>query len=125
MGQSGHDAVTPLEAAREYVRRGWCVVPIPYKQKGAVIQAWEQLRLTDEELPQYFDQPANIGIALGEPSHWLVDVDLDCPEAIELADQFYQLRRPSLVGEVSYVRIAGITLKGRKPSSIETRSATG
>ena len=88
MGQSGHDAVTPLEAAREYVRRGWCVVPIPYKQKGAVIQAWEQLRLTDEELPQYFDQPANIGIALGEPSHWLVDVDLDCPEAVELADQF-------------------------------------
>ncbi len=88
MGQSGHDAVTPLEAAREYVRRGWCIVPIPYKQKGAVIQAWEQLRLTDQELPQYFDQPANIGIAVGEPSQWLVDVDLDCPEAIELADQF-------------------------------------
>jgi len=103
MGQSGHDTVTPLEAAREYVRRGWCVVPIPYKQKGAVIKGWEQLRLTDEELPQYFDQPANIGIAVGEPSHWLVDVDLDCPEAIELADQFLP-PTPTMTGRLGKLR---------------------
>ncbi|MCA9091241.1 MAG: bifunctional DNA primase/polymerase [Planctomycetaceae bacterium] len=88
MGQAGRDAVTPLEAAREYVRRGWCVVPIPFKQKKAVIKGWEQLRLTEADLPQYFDQPANIGIILGEPSGWLVDVDLDCPEAIDLAEQY-------------------------------------
>lgn len=88
MAQAGRDAVTPLDAAREYVRRGWCVVPIPFKQKRAVIKGWEQLRLTDNDLPLYFDQPANIGIILGEPSNWLVDVDLDCPEAIELAEQY-------------------------------------
>ncbi len=103
MGQSSHDIVTPLEAAREYVRRGWCVVPIPYKQKGAVIKGWEQLRLTDKELPEYFDQPANIGIALGEPSHWLVDVDLDCPEAIELADQFLP-PTPAITGRLGKLR---------------------
>jgi len=91
MAQAGRDAVTPLDAAREYVRRGWCVVPIPFKQKRAVIKGWEQLRLTDDELPDYFDQPANIGIILGEPSNWLVDVDLDCPEAIELAKQYLPL----------------------------------
>src|SRR5688572_27533208 len=88
MAQAGRGAVTPLEAAREYVRRGWCVVPIPFKQKRAVIKGWEQLRLTDDDLPAYFDQPANIGIILGEPSNWLIDVDLDCPEAIELAEQY-------------------------------------
>ncbi|GIX04921.1 MAG: hypothetical protein KatS3mg114_0790 [Planctomycetaceae bacterium] len=88
MGQAGHDAVTPLDAAREYVRRGWCVLPIPFKKKKTLQTGWRKLRLTEEELPKYFDQPANVGIALGEPSHWLVDVDLDCPEAIEMADQF-------------------------------------
>ncbi|MFV0441969.1 MAG: bifunctional DNA primase/polymerase, partial [Planctomycetaceae bacterium] len=88
MGQAGHDAVTPLDAACEYVRRGWCVLPIPFKKKKTLQTGWRKLRLTEEELPQYFDQPANVGIALGEPSNWLVDVDLDCPEAIELADQF-------------------------------------
>jgi hypothetical protein len=88
MGQPAHVAVTPLEAAREYVRRGWCVVPIPYKRKRAVLDDWTNLRLTEADLPQYFDQPANIGIILGEPSGWLIDVDLDCPEAIDLAGQY-------------------------------------
>ena len=29
-----------------------------------------------------------IGVLLGEPSGWLVDVDLDCPEAREAAERF-------------------------------------
>ncbi|WP_417849396.1 bifunctional DNA primase/polymerase [Thalassoglobus sp.] len=88
MVQPGHDTPTPLEAAHEYVRRGWSVVPIPYKQKGAVIKGWEQFRLTDEDLADYFDQPANIGIILGDASRCLVDVDLDCAEAIEIASKY-------------------------------------
>lgn len=78
----------PLDAAREYVRRGWSVVPIPFKQKRALRKGWRSLRLTEDELPAIFGQPANIGLILGEPSGWLVDVDLDCPEAIELADEY-------------------------------------
>ncbi|QDU39692.1 hypothetical protein Mal4_40380 [Maioricimonas rarisocia] len=81
-------APSVLDAARDYVRRGWRVVPIPFKQKRPVIKEWKQLCLTEDDLPEYFDQPANVGIILGEPSHWLVDVDLDCPEAIELARQY-------------------------------------
>ena len=65
MDQVGHDAVTPLDAAREYVRRGWCVVPIPYKQKRPVIKEWEQLRLREADLTEYFNQPANLGLILG------------------------------------------------------------
>lgn len=88
MGQSGDDAATPLEAAREYVRRGWCVVPIPYKQKRPLLKEWEQLRLMDADLAAYFDQPANIGLILGAPSGGLVDVDLDCVEARAIAANY-------------------------------------
>ena len=79
---------TPLEAAREYVRRGWNVVPVPFKQKRPVLKEWEQLRLGENDLGQYFDQPANIGLILGEPSGWLVDVDLDCSEARAIAANY-------------------------------------
>ncbi|MBL8810615.1 MAG: bifunctional DNA primase/polymerase [Planctomycetaceae bacterium] len=78
----------PLEAARDYVRRGWSVVPVPFKQKRPVLKEWEQLRLAENDLDQYFDQPANIGLILGEPSGWLVDVDLDCVEARAIAAKF-------------------------------------
>lgn len=74
---------TPLDAARDYVRRGWSVVPVPFKRKRPVLKGWEQLRLTEADLEQYFDQPANIGLILGEPSGWLVDVD--CVEARAIA----------------------------------------
>ncbi len=79
---------TPLEAARNYVRRGWSVVPVPFKQKRPVLKEWEQLRLGENDLDQYFDQPANIGLVLGEPSGWLVDVDLDCVEARAIAANY-------------------------------------
>ncbi len=95
--------VIPLEAAREYVRRGWRVVPIPFKQKGAKIDDWGKMALTEVELPAYFDQPANIGLILGEPSGWLVDVDLDCPEAIEIAEQ-YLPPTPAVTGRPSKPR---------------------
>lgn len=88
MGATAAESVTPLEAARAYVRRGWCVVPIPYKSKRAVYKEWEQLRLTESELDKYFDQPANIGLILGAPSGGLVDVDLDCTEARAIANKY-------------------------------------
>ena len=95
--------VSPLEAAREYVRRGWRVVPIPFKRKGAKIDDWGKMTLTEADLPAYFDQPANIGLILGEPSGWLVDVDLDCPEAIEIAEQ-YLPPTPAVTGRPSKPR---------------------
>jgi hypothetical protein len=135
MGQSGHDPVTPLHAAREYVRRGWCVVPIPFKQKRALRKGWQNLRLTADQLPEYFDQPANIGLILGEPSGWLVDVDLDCPEAIELADE-YLPPTPAITGRPGKLRshrwyYAGgaVTKKHTDPVSrkmiVELRSTGG
>ncbi len=79
---------TLLDAARSYTARGYRVVPIPVRSKAPVLTAWQSLRLTEAELPQHFNCVGNIGLLLGEPSGWLVDVDLDCPEAIELAPRF-------------------------------------
>jgi putative DNA primase/helicase len=80
--------VSALELAREYVARGWRVVPIPHRSKNPGFDGWQTLRLSVDELPSRFNgHPQNIGVLLGEPSD-LVDVDLDCAEAINLAPLF-------------------------------------
>ncbi|MEZ6092487.1 MAG: hypothetical protein R3C05_31665 [Pirellulaceae bacterium] len=49
--------------------------------------------------PDVFPDNCNVGI-IAEPSGWLVDVDLDCPEALELADQ-YLPPTPAITGRPS------------------------
>ncbi len=92
-----------LDAARKYLRRGWMPVYVPLGTKGPTRKGWRKLRLTQEDLPKHFDRSGNIGIVLGEASHNLVDVDLDCPEAIELADQ-YLPATPAVTGRPSAQR---------------------
>jgi hypothetical protein len=47
------------------------------------------LRLRADQLDDYFNgRPQNVGILLGKPSGWVVDVDLDAPEAVELGPRF-------------------------------------
>jgi hypothetical protein len=86
-----------LSAARSYTARGLFVVPIPAGSKGCRLRGWQNLRLTDVDLPSAFRAGSNIGVLLGEPSGWLVDVDLDCDEAVELAQQFLP-PTPSITG---------------------------
>lgn len=80
-----------LEAARWYLGRGYAPIPIPAGSKVPVLKGWQALRLAEDELPRHFNgapTSGNIGLLLGEPSGWLVDVDLDCEEAISLAGQY-------------------------------------
>lgn len=77
-----------LEAARWYLSRGYRPVPLPAGEKAPRLRGWTKLRLDDADLPRHFNGTGNIGLLLGEPSGWLVDVDLDCPEAVDLAPQF-------------------------------------
>ena len=77
-----------LEAAVAYTRRGWRVVPIPHRSKKITAKRWQQWRLDEDALPEHFSGPRNVGVLLGEPSNWLVDVDLDHPRAVELADEY-------------------------------------
>ena len=75
-------------AARMYLQRGMMPVPVPLRQKGPRLKGWQNLRLHQSEITKYFCGKCNIGILLGSPSDNLVDVDLDCDEAIEFADRF-------------------------------------
>jgi hypothetical protein len=77
-----------LDAARWYLARGYAPIPVPAGTKVPVLKGWTDLRLSDADLPQHFNGTGNIGVLLGEPSGWLVDVDLDCEEAVALAPAF-------------------------------------
>ena len=75
--------------AKRYAQRGFAVVPIPEGRKRPVIPSWQTLRIRSEDLNEYFNgRLQNVGILLGEPSGWVVDVDLDAPEAVELGPLF-------------------------------------
>ena len=76
------------ERARKYIDWGWCLVPIPSKEKAPRIAKWQQLRLKKSDVGVYFDNDSNIGVLLGEASKNLVDIDLDCEQAIFLAPTF-------------------------------------
>lgn len=47
---------------------------------------WQAMRVSEDTLPNFFGRGDNIGGLWGEPSGWIVDVDLDCDEAIAAAD---------------------------------------
>ncbi len=90
-----------LEIARDYIKQGWAVIPIPHGRKTPLIREWPKLRITQANAHEHFDgQPQNIGVILGEPSGHLIDIDLDCREAVMLAPQFLP-PTPSRFGRAS------------------------
>jgi hypothetical protein len=66
---------------REYMRRGYRIVPVPGGQKRPIIKGWpdREFGLAD------VSDGTNVAIHLGRRSGDLVDCDFDCEEAIELA----------------------------------------
>jgi hypothetical protein len=83
--KSRHDV---LHTARKYIRHHWKVVPIRPTEKVPRRKDWQNERIKASKIPDYFSEGDNIGILWGKPSHWLVDVDLDCDEAVALAPTF-------------------------------------
>ncbi len=77
-----------IDIAAGYISRGWSVVPIPPKSKAPRLDSWQELRISESELPRYFNDKDNVGISLGDASRWLIDVDLDHQLARELADNY-------------------------------------
>lgn len=79
-----------IEQARALLKLGLSVIPVPHRQKGPILPNWQHVRVTEANLDKYFSnkKPSNVGVLLGEPSGGIVDIDLDCPEALELAPQF-------------------------------------
>jgi hypothetical protein len=77
-----------IAAALDYRRRGWRVVPIPAGQKGPRGQGWPDFDIGIAKIPQWFGDGGNVGVILGARSGELADIDLDCPEALALADLY-------------------------------------
>ncbi len=73
-----------VEAARIYVKRDYYVVPIPSGKNHPVVTGWQKLRLRLSELKKRFSGAGGIGLLL-EPSK-LIDIDIDCREALVAAD---------------------------------------
>ncbi len=89
-----------LSAIRDYIDRGWSPIPIPHRAKGPLIDAWQDLRITAQTAPNYFNGvKQNVGVILGKASRGLTDIDLDCPEAIAAAP--YILPRTAIFGRAS------------------------
>ncbi len=84
-----HIESTTVKQVAEYIRRGWATIPVPYRSKAPILDEWQNLRLTPEAIGNYFNgKPQNIGVLLGEPSGWLIDIDLDHVQAVVEAENF-------------------------------------
>jgi hypothetical protein len=95
--------VTPLDAAIEYRRRGWRVVPIPAGAKGPNSRGWQELDIGLSEIPHQFGDGCNVGVIVGSRSGELVDCDLDCSEALALKDIYLPPTR-AIFGRPSKLR---------------------
>lgn len=77
-----------LDAALDYISKGWTPVPIPLKQKKPIFKDWQKYHAQNGRVQQDFNGVGNIGLLLGDPSKGLTDIDLDWPEARWLAPKF-------------------------------------
>ena len=68
--------------AAKYIEKGWKLIPVEVGGKACKRPGWKELRITEDTLDQYFAKDSNIGVLLGCVSGNLVDIDLDCSEAI-------------------------------------------
>ncbi len=76
---------SPGYAAVFYKSLGWEPLVLPAREKKPKGRWGNLTERTDEDLLRAFSPVSNIGIALGERSGGLIDVDFDWPEAAQIA----------------------------------------
>jgi putative DNA primase/helicase len=90
----GRSKMTTFENAKNYVSRGFSVIPLKPKGKKPAIKSWTPFQArkpTDEELQKWFGNGSNsnIGIVTGKISGIAV-VDLDSKKAVKFADKNFE-----------------------------------
>jgi hypothetical protein len=69
-------------AAAALIRRGVSIIPVSDSEKTPGRPGWESLRISEEEISNYWTIGQNIGLLCGEPSGDRMDVDLDPDKAV-------------------------------------------
>lgn len=76
-------------AAASWLELG--ILPCPLRPGSKVPsggKGWNTLRVTPKTLDKFFKPGDNLGGLWGEPSHWIVDIDLDWDEAASFAEHY-------------------------------------
>lgn len=75
--------------AEKYLALKLPIVPVPYKQKGPILQGWPDLVISEHNVSDYFDEaPKNVSVLLGKEESRILDLDLDCLEAVKFGGLF-------------------------------------
>jgi Bifunctional DNA primase/polymerase, N-terminal len=70
-----------------YITNGFSIIPVRSKQKAPTVSNWQNRHPNDFD-PAEFSGETNVGLVLGKNSGGLVDIDLDCEEALAIAPIF-------------------------------------
>ena len=118
-----------LEQARDYVARGFSVIPVERGGKKPVVEwmEFQSRRATEEELVAWFSRPLNIGIVTGKLSGLTV-IDCDSDEATQRAAElglpttaqvktgkgwhFYYAFEPDVANATAIHGMKGIDIRG-------------
>lgn len=73
------------EVARKLLREGLKPVRLKPMDKVAIEQGWQRRVHDEESVLREFKPGENVGALMGEPSGWIVDIDLDSMKAVDLA----------------------------------------
>ena len=75
-----------LQMAKEYLTRGFPIIPVPYGSKKPVQPGWPELEITSANIGEYFSAASsNIALALGREGTNFVDLDLDTDDAVHFS----------------------------------------
>jgi KaiC/GvpD/RAD55 family RecA-like ATPase len=77
--------MSAVDVALELLAMGLKPVRILPNTKKAFVDGWPKIVHTEESVRREFRPADNVGALMGEPSGWIVDVDLDSAEAVRIA----------------------------------------
>ncbi|MCS7271969.1 MAG: bifunctional DNA primase/polymerase, partial [Gemmataceae bacterium] len=80
-------AADPVHAAvREYLAKGYAPVPVEPGTKEVKLKGWPNLRISEQDIPRYWNNGQGVGLVLGLSG--LLDIDIDNDVAARLAPYF-------------------------------------